>query len=239
LLSDQPHSLALEDKANRLGLNLQQSQRVMLVRPPDGVLPSLRLVDKLAPDVWHYTRQSIVQPFGANLILIIPDDVDARALGQKLMNTMSGLKIGVGNIAPALTDLAESHRQAKEALEIGVALSAPESLFFFEDLGYLHWLYHQPLAKKNGNRFAKQIRRLVTEERAERAQLLRTLDAFLDLGGNAAETARVLKIHRNTLSYRLKQIENYCEVSLSDPVTRINLQIAIKAYQLSQIQEEA
>lgn len=239
LLSDQPHSLALEDKANRLGLNLEQSQQVMLVRPPAGVLPSLRLVDKLTPEVSQYTKKSIVQPFGVNLILIIPEEVDARALAYKLVEAMSELKIGVGNIATALTGLAESYRQAKEALEIGVALSSRENLFFFEDLGYLHWLYHQPLVQKNGNRFAKQIQRLVAEERAERAQLLQTLDAFLDLGGNAAETARVLNIHRNTLSYRLKQIESYCEVSLSDPVTRLNLQIAIKAYQLSQTQKES
>lgn len=233
LLSDHPHSLALEDKANRLGLNLQQSQRVMLLRPPTGVLPSLRLADKLMPNIRQDTRRAILQPFGANLILIIPDTVDARALGKRLINTMAGLKIGAGNIAAELTDLAESHRQAKEALEIGVALSAIENIFFFEDLGYLHWLYHNPVQQGNGNRFSKQIQRLVSEERAERAQLLRTLDVFLDLGGNAAETARVLNIHRNTLSYRLKQIENYCELSLGDPVTRVNLQIAIKAYQLS------
>jgi DNA-binding PucR family transcriptional regulator len=63
--------------------------------------------------------------------------------------------------------------------------------------------------------------------------LLRTLEVFLDYGANAAETARAMKIHRNTLTYRLKQIENYTQLSLNDPKTRLNLQVAVKAFRLT------
>ncbi len=238
LLSDEPHSLALADKANRLGLDLQQAQRVMLLHLPVNTLPSLRMADKLRPLVRQYTTRAILQPLGGNFILILPDEVDEERLAASLISTFDGLKIGIGNIAPTLMDLAESYQQAKEALEVGEALSSTESIFRFADLGFLHWLYLLPTKAGNGNRYADQVRLLATEERAERAQLLRTLEVFLDYGGNAAETARELKIHRNTLAYRIKQIETLCSVSLNDPQVRVNLQIAIKAYRLMQRQPE-
>lgn len=239
LLSDEPHSLALADKANRLGLDLQRAQRVMLLHLPTDTLPSLRMADKLRPLIRQYTTRAILQPLGGNFILILPDEVDEEHLAASLVSTFDGLKIGVGNIAPTLMDLAESYQQAKEALEVGEALSATESIFRFADLGFLHWLYLLPTKAGNGNRYADQVRLLATEERAERAQLLRTLEVFLDYGGNAAETARELHIHRNTLAYRIKQIETLCGVSLNDPQARVNLQIAIKAYRLMQRNQEA
>ncbi len=232
LLSEQPHSLALADKANRLGLNLNQPQRVMLLHLPAGTLPTLRLTRKLKPVVRKYTKHAILHPMGANLILISPAAVDATKLGNSLIDAFSGLKIGVGNVGDTQGDLAKSYHQAKEALEVGIALAKTEPILFFSELGFLHWLYLLPTQAGNGNRYADQIRLLATEERAERAQLLRTLEVFLDYGGNAAETARELHIHRNTLAYRIKQIEALCSLSLTDPQTRVNLQIAIKAHRL-------
>jgi len=232
LLSEHPHSLALADKAERLGLNLNQPHRVMLLRPPAGTLPSLRLANKLRPVVQRHTTRAILQPLGPNLVLVFPAAVNPHELAHNLLATLPDLKIGIGSTAPALSDLARSYRQAEESLEIGVALNNHASIFNFEELGFLHWLYHLPPEARSGNRYAERIKILATEERAARAQLLRTLEVFLDCGGNAAETARVLNIHRNTLTYRLRQIETCCGVSLNDPETRLNLQIAVKAYRL-------
>ncbi|MFQ5575577.1 MAG: PucR family transcriptional regulator, partial [Anaerolineae bacterium] len=233
LLSEHPYSPALEDKANRLGLDLNQAQRVLLIRPPGGALPSLKLVDRLAPAVQQFTSHSILQPLGQNLVLILPEGVNARRLSQTLIDALPDLKIGLGSTAPSPVNLAQSYQQAEEALQVGLALIDHADIFSFEELGFLHWLYHLPPQAKAGNRYAEWIETLATEERAARAQLLRTLEVFLDRGGNAAETARVLNIHRNTLVYRLKQIETYCRISLADPDTRLNLQIAVKAYRLA------
>lgn len=232
LLSGNPHTPALEDKANRLGLNLKQPQRVLLLRPPVATLPSLRLADKLKPVLQKVTSEFIIQIRGQNMILILSDAVDAKALGQSLLNALPGLKIGVGNTAPTLINLSQSYQEAKEALEIGLLLNDISDIHCFEDLGLLHWLYQLPPEAKPGNRYAARIQVLAAEEKAARAELLRTLEVFLDYGANAAETARAMKIHRNTLTYRLKQIENYTQLSLNDPKTRLNLQVAVKALRL-------
>ncbi len=232
LLSGNPHTPALEDKANRLGLTLNQPQRVLLLRPPEGTLPSLRLANKLKPALQKFTPEFIIQTLGQNMILILSDTVDAQALGKTLIKRLPGLKIGIGNTAPGLINLAQSYREAKEALKIGLLLNGEQAVYCFDNLGFLHWLYQLPPEVRAGNRYAERIQVLASEERAARANLLRTLEIFLDYGANAAETARVLKIHRNTLTYRLKQIENYTQLSLNDPQTRVNLHVAVKAVRM-------
>ncbi len=40
----------------------------------------------------------------------------------------------------------------------------------------------------------------------------------------------MLYVHRNTLMYRLKRIEDLTGASLDDPETRFNLQLALKMH---------
>jgi DNA-binding PucR family transcriptional regulator len=54
----------------------------------------------------------------------------------------------------------------------------------------------------------------------------------LDEGGNSVQTADTLHIHRSTLNYRLTRIREICEVELSSPAVRTNLQIAVKLMRL-------
>jgi purine catabolism regulator len=232
LLSGQTESLALKDKVRRLGLDLQQNQRVVLLRPPEDTLPSLRLADRLSQSIRKLTKKHIIQPLGQNMILILPARVEAKKLSRNLLELLPGLKIAIGRSAPALVHLAESYQEAEEALEIGLTLAPQYDLYDFDDLGFLHWLYHLPEAAREGNPYIRRIKALANDERTARAHLMQTLDVYLDCGGNAAETARMLNIHRNTLVYRLQSIEKICDVTLADPDVRLNLQIAIKAHYL-------
>lgn len=234
LLSEHTHTPALQDKANRLGLDLNQPQRVLLLQPPRDTLPSLRLARRLRGSLRPFGRKYLLQPLGQYLVLITPDGVDPLELSHTLVEILPGLRVGIGQIAPALTQLAQSYHQAKEALNIGQALNVAPPIYNFATLGVLHWLYQLPPEVRDNNPYIARIEILAEDDRAARAQLLQTLEVFLDCGGNASETARVLQIHRNTLSYRLKQIENLGRVSLSDPSARLNLQVAIKAYRLNQ-----
>jgi purine catabolism regulator len=58
--------------------------------------------------------------------------------------------------------------------------------------------------------------------------LLRTLDAIFRCHGSPTETAQRLKLHRNTVLYRLRRIEDVGHLRLSDPDTRLNLQLCLR-----------
>jgi hypothetical protein len=60
-----------------------------------------------------------------------------------------------------------------------------------------------------------------------RGALRKTLLAYLSAGGSQVETATELAIHRNTLTYRLKQIAAYTGIDPTDPAMRLPLHLAL------------
>jgi hypothetical protein len=71
---------------------------------------------------------------------------------------------------------------------------------------------------------------LATRDR--RGTLRRTLLAYLDAGGSHVDAAARLGIHRNTLSYRLKQIAMLTRCEPTDPSTHLVLHLALLAASL-------
>jgi hypothetical protein len=71
---------------------------------------------------------------------------------------------------------------------------------------------------------------LIREDR--RGLLRETLRVYLAHGGGQRSTAEALGIHRNTLSYRLRQIRGLLAVDPDDPANRLSLHVAIIASEL-------
>ena len=63
--------------------------------------------------------------------------------------------------------------------------------------------------------------------------LARTLDAYLNAGGDAQAPARTLMIHRSTLYYRLDRIRELTGSDLHDGRTRRELHTGIRIAQLA------
>ncbi len=59
-------------------------------------------------------------------------------------------------------------------------------------------------------------------------ELIHTLAAYLQAGRNAKQAAERLQIHRNTLLYRLRRIEQRLDVSLTDPEVLFELDLATR-----------
>ena len=67
------------------------------------------------------------------------------------------------------------------------------------------------------------------------AAFLGTLEAYLDLAGDATATATRLRIHRTTLYYRLGRIEEFTGADLRDGLQRLTLHLAVKAAHLNDV----
>ena len=61
------------------------------------------------------------------------------------------------------------------------------------------------------------------------ALLRQTWLAYLDAGGSQTETAAALGIHRNTLTYRLRQIAQLTGHAPDDPRMRLAVHVALAA----------
>ena len=66
-----------------------------------------------------------------------------------------------------------------------------------------------------------------------RDQHLSTLLAWLQLGENAAEVAQQIRVHPQTVRYRLRQIQELFGDQLRDPDLRFELQLALRVRKLT------
>ncbi len=69
-------------------------------------------------------------------------------------------------------------------------------------------------------------------ENDPRGQLIETLGVYLDQGGSQRLAAESLGIHRNTLSYRMRQIDAALTVDLDNPHTRLTLHVAVAIHRI-------
>jgi PucR family transcriptional regulator, purine catabolism regulatory protein len=72
---------------------------------------------------------------------------------------------------------------------------------------------------------------LVEHDRARKGALVATLRAYLETG-EQQQAAQRLRVHPNTLRYRLDRIREITSLDLEDPETRLNLSVALRVQAL-------
>ncbi len=120
---------------------------------------------------------------------------------------ISSITVGFGNASSGIKGLIDSFREADTALEFGQRLWGDNKSYYFGDLGVL-----SIIADGNNDKkiiFAQNILGPLTNQ-----DLTKTLESFFDNNLNLTETASSMKIHRNTVIYRLNQI---AEILDADP----------------------
>jgi len=137
--------------------------------------------------------------------------------------------VASGCAADTLTALPRSHATAQEVLRIaGVTGRATAR----DDLGFERLVLSLPsdLLREYVD---AQIGPLLRHDAQADGELCRTLEVFLGLG-NAAEAARRLFVHYNTMKHRLQRIGELLGADLHDPRTRTALALALEAHRLVQ-----
>jgi hypothetical protein len=146
------------------------------------------------------------------------------AAAEYLAGQVSGV-VGVGDVVPSLADAATSVEQATQAARIAVQLPAAVGstrVAVWSQLGVYRIL---AAADLTGIEVHPGLSRLSPS-------FVATLEAYLDLAGDAAATAARLRVHRTTLYYRLARIEELTGADLRDGLQRLALHLAVKAAHL-------
>jgi sugar diacid utilization regulator len=125
--------------------------------------------------------------------------------------------------------LDQAVREALCALEVGDRAHGPGALTAYGDIFVLDYAARLVNDPRLGGLYDRVPSRLRTFDEAEQAELLPTLEAFL-AEGSIHGTATQLSVHRNTVQYRLKRIEELTRIDLEDPETRFLVQLALRAH---------
>ncbi|MEV4249093.1 helix-turn-helix domain-containing protein [Streptosporangium canum] len=148
-----------------------------------------------------------------HVVLLLNGGEDASALGESLAARAGGL-VGISAVHPGLGSLRQAYGEAVAAARGAAAEPALGPVARWPELG-VYRLLADPTAYSLGS-----LR--------EHPALAVTLETYLDHGGDAQETARLLHLHRTSLYYRLARIEELTGRSLKDGTQRLELHLALK-----------
>ena len=122
--------------------------------------------------------------------------------------------------------------QATEALLVGDRLFAPGHLTSYPDAHLAEFLLESRGAAALRSLYEEVVGRLSPEDDARlHRDLVRTLQVYCE-EVSTQRTAERLHVHRNTVLYRLKQIEEITSFDLEDAPTRLLLRLGFFAGQL-------
>ena len=183
----------------------------------------------------------IMGDLGTYLIALYPgqDKEKINEFSSKIIDMIDSddrnlVTVGVGKHQEDIINLHESYSQAKRTIIVASKLNKDKQIFFFEDLGVYKLLYKIDKDQKNSF-LENSIIPLLKYDKAHNTELLKTLKAFFEENGNLTNVAKKIYIHYNTVHYRLKRIEKITGLSLESPDDKLNLEIALKMLNFTDI----
>jgi purine catabolism regulator len=224
----------VRERSRLFGWDLAPSQRVILSR----VSQELSDVVVAAEAQRSLHRGAIAWARGQEVVALVPaeplsTDAALRAAASGWRDAMIQLGAGevtvaVGSLASAAEGIAASHEAARESLAIAQATRRQVVLHHLLTL-------ERVILSVPRERLEELIERaigpLAAADNATDSDLCGTLEMFLGTG-NAADAARRLYIHYNTMKHRMARIEELISADLRDPRTRLTLAFALQVRKL-------
>ncbi|MEA2321412.1 MAG: hypothetical protein QOD81_1262 [Solirubrobacteraceae bacterium] len=223
--------------ASELGVDLSQPHVAVVLKLDAVALDGQRgaSIQALATALRRTLDGTLVEPTSAGLRGIVrvtsrtPAEV-AQAL-DGLLNADAVLAIaasgGVSDAATTPEDLAQALVEAEETVAAARSLPAGRRVWAREELGE-HWYVSRLAPLVPFDREQRRLLSLLERDRETGEELFRTLEVYLDEGGNSARAARRLYVHRNTLRMRLERVAALLEVALDEPGHTLALHLAVK-----------
>lgn len=208
------------------GIDVSEAHRVVVAQLD---VPA----DRLRRVPWALDR-----PFGEELdpqptalvrglpVVLLPETVDAgevtAVLRRHLRTLDPDVGLGVSRPRDGTTGIRVGWFEAQHAAQAGPGVHEAEPL---TAMGLLLGNLDLPLADVGRNLLAP----LARHDAEHHTELLRTLRCYLRHDGHLAATAEDLVVHRNTLRYRLQQVESLTGLDLGRLTDRIELWFALAA----------
>jgi DNA-binding PucR family transcriptional regulator len=254
---DQAEIRRLGMAAERLGYRIPEQAWVVVLEPDDEraamVMQGHPLQDRFQRDLEQLCALvapgSMLVMRGASLVILVPAIFPAESgstrnlgameeLGRRIQALARGLEkalslsVGIGGRTSSPQGLHRAHEEAREALRLIHRAKQRAAVTSYRSLGAFRLLLEV--------RDPEVLRRFVDEslgplldfQESHRTPLLATLEELASQGWNQSATARALRIHINTMTYRRQRIEALVGMDLDDPEARVVIGVALRARSL-------
>jgi len=225
-----------EQWARHLGLDTTRAHYVVVLSLPVGqggaVLPVVEsTLQRTAPT-------AVAAQHTDDIVIITPvcgdgDATDeAHRLAKACANALADARlgpatIGIGTPSARAVEIARSHDEARVALAARQRAEEVGGTGAFADLGIERLLLRIPDAD-DLRRFAQEvIGALIAEEKATGVAYLATLSAYFDENHSPSRAGGRLHLHANSVSYRIRRVEEITGLSLQSRRDRLMLDVAL------------
>jgi sugar diacid utilization regulator len=134
--------------------------------------------------------------------------------------------IGVGGVCRAPAEIARSYGEARRTIETLYRMGRRGGVLEFDELGIHRLLLQVPnLAELRG--FAASVLANLDQHEHGRAYLA-TLACYFRENNSPQRASRILHLHPNTVTYRIKRVEEIAGIDLSDYRQRLMAQVALE-----------
>lgn len=123
--------------------------------------------------------------------------------------TTAGVRIGIGSPAQGIDGFVVSHEEARDAHD--VATRTDRVIVSYVDVELVSIIDCNPRVE----RFVHRVLGDLTSDDAATQRLRETLAAYLRARGNLEQCAAILCVHRNTVRYRMRQVEEVLGASVN------------------------
>ncbi|NLO09134.1 MAG: hypothetical protein GX129_04605 [Clostridiales bacterium] len=144
------------------------------------------------------------------------DFLDSRVKQIEYLLNLYKLESGVSNIFDDLLDIATYKYQAEQALDVGRSRNSKDTIFVYNDIVLENIMSSVRNQIEPQNYIHPAIDILRAYDQKNGTEYLKTLKIYITSMCRHHVTVEALHIHRNTLLYRLKKIEELTGASLED-----------------------
>jgi len=137
---------------------------------------------------------------------------------------------GIGKSSDGVMKFHESYQKANAALEMGIEKKSVGFRHHFSDTKLKRLLLQVAKDPAVKHITLRTIKPLIDYEKDRDIDLIETFIAYDNHHGNVSQAARTLNLHRQSLLYRLRKIEDLTNLSLDHPDDVFLLNLSIKVW---------
>ncbi len=224
------HAEDMDRRLNFAHISFPKQMRLLVLNPvyfreahyfDSTLIPDFTKIFGPCP-VTVYNNQ-MVAIVGVDESLEIPSDQLEAFKGYAQENR---IRTGVSNSFSKVQEIRDSYGQCLQVLHFARQITTDEKVLYFSD-----YVYYALFDQVNDTGLFSCIRHPALDmlrhyDSEKGANLYQTLKIFTKTGFNKIKTAELMFLHRNTVNYRIQQIESLCNIDLTRTDLLFPLQIS-------------
>lgn len=222
----------IEDKLKYIDLQLKENIYVITIRSKQYVKesPSLTYIKESINSLVNFGKsviydEDIVLVISCNTKVLIPESNLKTLMEMLRKNNLIG---GISRCFNSLIDLGQHYKESLNALELGTLIDKHKTFYTYEDYAVYHFMNVRGELENSIQFCHPALFVLVDYDQKHSTNFVTSLYVYLNNDKNIVKSAKILHVHRNTMSYRMDKIAEVMNLDINNKDISFHLLLSFK-----------